>query len=281
MLDNQFSPNDILLTSTSLVEASRLVSGVPSESNSRRNETMDVHRLVEFCNVVESVVLNDRIFILDGLLPNDEEGLHFASSLIENGIIERTVLDGVTESATRAAYEMLGDIGNNRVYGEAIVNGCRSLPEDWGHDRTERVWNHSPLESWYSPQLVFDEDFRKSNSYFAGSERMTWIEEIQDHLGNMVSPNTDYTIEQIRGVFYWSLAEQARLAFSPDLTRATWLSKWLYELKKSLSQEIYREVAAAFVADAEDLLRIRVQPNCFCLPFRPYFSTVPILKRLS
>jgi hypothetical protein len=192
------------------------------------------------------------------MLPNDEQGLQFARSLMDLGIVVNTAPDGLTESATKAAYEMLGDIGNNRVYGFAIVDGFANIPEEgrpWGMKSSDqRVMLQSPFECRLPLQMVFDKDFRAYAFRRHDSEIETWLDQIRHHLGRMVSPNTDYTVQKIRGVFYWSLAEEARLAFSPDLLRADWLSKWLHELKKSHSQDIYSEVATAFLADAKDLL---------------------------
>lgn len=256
---SQFSPNDILLTNTSLLEASRLVSGVPSKPHPLVPWTnVDVHRLVEFCNVTESVVLNDHINVLDATPLGNDEGAQFARTLIDIGIVKNTGTKGLTESATKAAYEMLGDIGNNIVYGMAINNGYENIPAHRWQTGSIEEWRQSPFECELAADLMFDENFRVSNSYRdrgQGSEKATWIEEIHHHLNRMASPSTDYTVQQIRGVFYWSLAEEARLPFSPDLLRSNWLSKWLHELKSSLSQEIYSEVATAFVADAKDLLR--------------------------
>jgi len=245
----RFPPNSILLTNTSLVEASRFVVGFKSATDDR-NAAM--RRLIEFCGVAEAVVLNDRIYVLASKQLDSISSLGFLRSLKEFGICKTLGPSVLTVSATQGTFDLLGRIGNNAVYSMAIPYASKHIPMPWSSD----VLTELPHTQPYLQEEIFDRQFFEEPESEAGQARkLLPIEKLISNMWSMVSPSTSYVAQQIRGVFYWTFAEQTGLSFAPDLRRTQWLAAWLKLLKTSITQEIYAEAARAFLTDAQSLLK--------------------------
>jgi hypothetical protein len=111
--------NGVLVTNTTLVESARLFTGFTPDLG-RSEETFLTRRLIEFCNLAECVVLNENIFSIPGERPGDVAGSPLIKRLIDGGVLKVLVTDEFANSAVALARRILGPIGNDRVYSEAI-----------------------------------------------------------------------------------------------------------------------------------------------------------------
>jgi hypothetical protein len=247
--------NDVLVTHTTIVESARLFSEIKSANLARR--------LIEFCNLAECVVLNEHVFSLPGELPNDVVGCDLIKNLKDTGVHHTLTSDEFAKNALLQARRILGNIGNDRVYGEAVdkryleanqehVSGSYNdlVPEDRfrNHVSTIRLQFNSLA---YDPEVVrfFGRPKRKPNTL------AEYVNVFQSDLNWNVSPNTDYVIHQIRNVVYWSSAEHFGLSYSPDFFRVDWVRSWHSRWKSSLSKQVYAVVAKAFRTQADEVRR--------------------------
>jgi len=263
--------NDVLVTNTTLVESARLFTRDAHEPNDF-TRTLLTRQLIEFCNLAECVVLNDNILSIPGKLPDDVAGSPLIKGLIDGGVLQALVSDEFATNAVVQARRILGCIGNNRVYSEAIdyryledgeefnQTGIWKVPkaDDRLRERNFQLLLNS-LE--YVPNA--DKLNLGATSFFGqrsfsqhGPESISaYLDAFRQDLDWNVSPNPDYVVHQIRNVVYWSSAEHFAVSYSPDVFRVDWVRSWLSRWKSSLSEQIYAIVANAFRCQADEVRR--------------------------
>src|SRR5215472_7647953 len=83
----------VLVTNTTLAESARLFSGFSptryAVGSPPSEETAITRRLIEFCNLAECIVLNERVYSLPGKLPDDLADSSLLRALINNRVHER------------------------------------------------------------------------------------------------------------------------------------------------------------------------------------------------
>jgi hypothetical protein len=84
--------NAVLVTNTTLAESARFFSGFSPTQYTKSppsEETTITRRLIEFCNLAECIVLNERVFSLPDKFPDDLTDSPLLRGLIHNGVHER------------------------------------------------------------------------------------------------------------------------------------------------------------------------------------------------
>src|SRR5581483_10306449 len=100
--------NDVLIGHTTICEASRLVSNLPSKLPLYgRKRPLSLHRLLELCALIEAVVLHDTLFTLPGTLPEDVEGLELRKQLLASGILRELPTSILSEEMIPTLTEWL------------------------------------------------------------------------------------------------------------------------------------------------------------------------------
>jgi len=144
-------PNSALLTNSTLVESARLIT--PELTPFRTDPGTKVRQLFEFCNLVECLVLNEHVCTLPAELPDDAVELPLLVELRKTGVITAALSVEAARRAVDAARQLLGHIGNDRVYSSAVGNELFTNENELLCRDRERVYEDSLDRDEYLLQL--------------------------------------------------------------------------------------------------------------------------------
>jgi hypothetical protein len=265
----QLMPNSALLTNSTLVGSARLIT--PELHPFRTDPGAKVRQLFEFCNLVECLVLNEYVCTLPAELPDDAGDLPLLVELRKTGVITAALSVEAARRAVDAARQLLGHIGNDRVYSSAVGNALFTNENEFFRGDRETLYGDSLDSDGYLLQLrsvEYDPSVTKAltsvrdDLRFYISRRDTdrrpqsinrYLDTLKSDLNWQVSPNTSYVVHQIRNVVYWTLAETCDLSYSPDASRVEWIQSWNGRWRVTMGETIYRVVADAFQSKVEDV----------------------------
>ena len=284
MPDDDDTLGAVLITNTTLVETARLLTGEHEERDFDGHEERDfdlsdsrpsshpssaaVRRLREFAIATQAIVLNENVNTLPCQWPPDAQTSEFLLGLRREGIIQPLRRLSITEQALQRVYKLLGPIGNDGVYAYALDKSLGVIQDleigsayehREAHDELrDAVWDDSAHQISMASHLKGHP--RRRSAVISARSRppegdafTRFLTGLRSDLACEVSPNTSYVVNQIRNVFYWVLAEQAGIPYSPDIYRSEWTHQWLKSWRDTLSNKIYEIVAEAFSTSAKEV----------------------------
>jgi hypothetical protein len=283
--------NSTLITNTSIIEASRLITfgdSGPSDGESwgweggASKHKVAVRRLVEFCDVSEAVVLNDYVYTLPSKDPEDVTRESLSSVLRDAGIRKELESGQLSNKAIASVRNLLGEIGNNRVYELSIpfIEGKSSIPGVDDNFDTKDSWRRRTREyKFFVPDArvievlknsievpTFEIGKRFSGYYTESTDPLSnFLNSYGEQLSDVVSPATDFVIVAIRSVLYWVTAEHYKIAYRPDCFRVEWTKEWMNSWRATLSKQLYQIIAKAFSGNVQEVMEDE-EPQTLLLP---------------
>ncbi len=279
--------NDILIGHTTICEASRIF------SNSTPDITVGtVHasyapppfimRFLEWCVLVEAVVLHDTLFTLPAELPSDVKQLELRKQLLTAGIVREYTSPALQQEIIPSLQEWIvnnakkyqkgpGPYGIFRPGGDSLVRMTLGKMVDRAQKRDAHTFYSADKQSGVNDIDVNElDDVARFIKQLKNTDTLAALSKMSGNIGLNISyygsGAYEASLPTLRSLMYWQVSEASKLAWSPDVLRVPILIALNQGLRASVGAQVYAIVAQAFDAAREELLDADVSYEIFIPP---------------
>ena len=260
MSTTRIGPNDLLLSQTTVSHAARLLVKQDDNDWGLNHSTwfsgpirLGFLRLLELCSLIEAIVLHDTLFTLPASLPDDVPHLELRKHLIKEGILKEYPLSLVRQQPPSEL--------------EAFTIEWRSMFKNYNY---EHAWDDSDSMQFVSTVECAKQRFGNDDRELIHNileQMLTSIQTAPSALKGFVGHDNR---SAFRTIFYWQVADQARLPWYPNVLRLSALLMIKRHLRSSLADQVYRIVADAFRGSIEEVSQFDL-PNDTMIPALSYY----------